>query len=845
MTSGFNRALCATTALATGLLLAGGAFAQSTGTAVVEELVITGGRGPLSQGGIVAVETPKSRSTITQEFISRQQPGATVLETINLLPAVNFTNNDPYGSAGGDLTLRGFDSQRIALLEDGMPLNDTGNYALYSNQQLDPELIARVDVNQGTTDVDSPTAAAAGGTINYISKTPSDVMGMRAEIGGGSDNFQRYYGTFETGRFGPWGTKAWLSATYTRNDLFRPKDSPIDAPGKIEKKQFNARIYQDLGHGDFVSLTAHYNENRNNFIRRINLSQYNMQGVTSANLPDTGWVYDATCTRPTPVAGTAQNEATTASGFTAACANYYNNNINPSNTGNIRGQSRFHLRDNLVLTVDPSFQYTLANGGGRTIMPENDLQLRAATDLNGDGDTLDRVLLYWPNTTNTRRYLVTSSLIWNFAKDQTFRVAYTYDYGRHRQTGDAGYFDQSGNAENVFGGKNGYGEKVLLSDGTDLRRRDRFSVAELNQYSAEYQGRWLDEKLLVNVGVRLPYFHRELNNYCYQRDTFNAFCTTQTPFVVAGTNDGAGAPFVVFPTSANAPAGSGVLTADQFAAFRAVYGATANPSVYFGQPRSFERNYHRALPNVGLRYELNDQMSVYASYAEVLSAPRTDDLYDRNAVSPKAELNHAYDIGWRYQTRTFMATLTGFYNKFENRIERQFDENAQIFFSVNVGEVQLKGFNGDIAWQPTEALNLYGSLSYVDSEIKNDFPNGAGGAILATKGKELYETPKWQAAGRLTYDLTDNLSIGVQGKYVGERWTNLTNTEKTPSYTLWDLDARYMVGAFGLKNTYLQLNIKNLFDERYLGDITTNTNGNGQFQPGYRRTFIVTLHAEI
>ena len=35
-----NRALCASTALATGLLIATGAFAQSTGSAVVEELVV-------------------------------------------------------------------------------------------------------------------------------------------------------------------------------------------------------------------------------------------------------------------------------------------------------------------------------------------------------------------------------------------------------------------------------------------------------------------------------------------------------------------------------------------------------------------------------------------------------------------------------------------------------------------------------------------------------------------------------------------------------------------------------------------------------------------------------------
>ena len=84
---------------------------------------------------------------LTQEFISRQTPGNSILDTINSLPGVSFQNNDPFGSAGGTLTIRGFDSSRIALTFDGVPLNDTGNYALYSNQQLDPELIEQVNVS--------------------------------------------------------------------------------------------------------------------------------------------------------------------------------------------------------------------------------------------------------------------------------------------------------------------------------------------------------------------------------------------------------------------------------------------------------------------------------------------------------------------------------------------------------------------------------------------------------------------------------------------------------------------------------------------------------------------------
>lgn len=829
----FSRALCATTALATGLLLASAAMAQSTGTAVVEELVVHGSTVKSQNGAIVAEEAPKARSSITQEFISTQTPGATVLDTINLLPGVNFTNNDAFGSAGGDLTLRGFDSQRVALLQDGVPLNDSGNYAIYPNQQLDSDLISRVDVNLGTTDVDSPTAAAAGGTINYVTRKPADDFGARLDLGFGSENFQRFYGVLETGKVGPWGTKAWFSVASARNDIF-------NAPGKIDKKQYNFRVWQDLGdNGDFVSLIGNYDENRNNFIRKVTLAQF-QQGISP--------IYDAACARPTPVNGTAQNEATTATGFTAICANYVGNNINPSNTGNLRGQSQFHLSDNLILTVDPSFQYVLANGGGRAVFSETDPQFGGATDLNGDGDTLDKVLLYWPNTTNTRRYSVNSSLIWKFADNQSLRAAYTYDYARHRQTGQATYFNQAGDPNDVFGGKDGYGQPVKLADGTILRRRDRESFASLNQFSIDYRGRFADEKLLINAGLRAPYFKRELNQHCYMQNTFNAYCTTQTPFVVTGTDDGSGTPFVVFPSANSSQAGTGstsLLTASQLAAFRAIYGATAVPSPYYGQPRTFKRSYDKVLPNVGVAYSLTDQQTIYASYAQTLSAPRTDDLYDRNVVKPQPETADAYDIGWRLTTPTIIASIDVWANDFHNRIERQFDEAAGIFYSVNVGDVKLKGVDGQIGWKPESYLSIYASGSYVESEIQSDFPNGSGGAILATKGKSLYETPKLQGAVRTDWDVTEWLSLGIQGKFVGKRWTNLTNTERAPGYSLWDADIRFKLDGIGMEKAYLQINVKNMFDEKYLGDITTNTNGTGQFQPGYPREVVATLHAEF
>jgi len=156
------------------------AFAQSTGSIDFEkEIIVTGTRsGTQEVAGISAPDTAKAKAVLTQENIERQNPGQTILDTINQIPGVSFQNNDAYGSSGGTLNIRGFSSDRVSLTFDGVPLNDSGNYAIYSNQQIDPELIEQVNVNLGITDVDSPTASAAGGTVNLRTKRPDRDFGV-------------------------------------------------------------------------------------------------------------------------------------------------------------------------------------------------------------------------------------------------------------------------------------------------------------------------------------------------------------------------------------------------------------------------------------------------------------------------------------------------------------------------------------------------------------------------------------------------------------------------------------------------------------------------------------------
>jgi iron complex outermembrane receptor protein len=831
-----SRVTVATLLAAPALVIAASqaAYAQSTGTVEAENLaeVIVTGRRVRSLAGVTDQTAAKSRVGVTGESLENYSPGQTFLDSLNQVPGLNFTNNDAYGSSGGNLRLRGFDGARVSLTFDGIPLNDTGNYAIYTNQQIDPELIEAVDVNLGTTDVDSPTASAVGGSINTRTRRPGKEMGGLVSVSGGEDSFRRVFGMFETGEMGSYGTRAYIAGSYARNDKFK-------GPGEIFKRQFNARIQQDLDNGNFVAASFHFNRNRNNFYRNATEAAFLTNGRQFDNL--------ATCTRLMGTAGVVDNE--NSSSLTggnenplnpSACTNYYNLRVNPSDTGNIRINSLWHLSDNLRLAVDPSFQYVLANGGGTQTLGEapsasgtgsEDRRVvgtsgRSAWDLNGDGDTLDTVRFYTPSNTNTKRYGVNASLIWDVSDNQRVRFAYTLDYGKHRQTGAFGYLDAYGNPENVFGGRQG--RKVATADGSYLRTRDRYSIAELNQVAAEYRGKFLDNRLVATLGIRAPFFKRELNQYCYSLDaTTNVLCTTQTPTTTLANGN-------------------------------VTFGASTRQYI---KPFSATAKFEEILPNVEVKYQLTNTQSIYASYAGGLSAPRTDNLYAVRRLpdgslaraNPDPEQTDSIDLGWRYSSDNAIAVVALWQSQYKNRIVSSFDPDLGFFIDRNVGDVDLKGLDLQAGWRVNDWMTVSANASYNDSELQNDLRASAT-ATLPTKGKKFVETPEYTYGARVDLRPIPNLTVGFEGKFVDERYTTDINDAKVGSYTLYHFNAGYDFEVSRLKGLRAQFVVYNLFDEEFFGNISSTTNAittagvtgsNPNLSLGAPRSISLTLQARF
>ena len=120
----------------------------------------------------------------------------------------------------------------------------------------------------------------------------------------------------------------------------------------------------------------------------------------------------------------------------------------------------------------------------------------------------------------------------------------------------------------------------------------------------------------------------------------------------------------------------------------------------------------------------------------------------------------------------------------------------------------------------------------------------AGTPTLArTKGRMVPETPEWTFGGRAMMELGP-VAVGLQGKYVDDRFATDVNDVKVKGYTLFDLDARLDLARVGLANTYLQLNVLNLFDKFYFGNISTqiDAGGNPGFSVGGPRTFIASVN---
>lgn len=245
------------------------------------------------------------------------------------------------------------------------------------------------------------------------------------------------------------------------------------------------------------------------------------------------------------------------------------------------------------------------------------------------------------------------------------------------------------------------------------------------------------------------------------------------------------------------------------------------------------------LPTAGILYTLDGGSEVFAGYtrnmaafvASTSSGPFSSSSqagfnYIRGDLKP--EMTNTFEAGYRFHNRDLQLSLTGYYVKFTNRllassISATVVGNQNVL--QNVGSVSSRGVEAAANWKFAPFWSVYGSWAYNDATY-DDNVRPLGGAVVATKGKQVVASPKHVGNLELNYD--DGMLWGqAMAHYRSKRYYSYLNDATLPGAVNVNLSAGYRFSSM----LDVQLNVMNLFDKRYIastgtaGFVTSDPNG--------------------
>lgn len=765
-----------------------------SGTALAEDTTAVGritveGEAP-GNGMLIQEDTPKARSSVTRAVMEQRSALNNPFQMLDLLPGINTFSFDASGLFGGSLRMRGFSGDQLGVTVDGVPVNDAGNFAVYPSELNDIENLQEIFVTQGSTDIDAPHIGAAGGNIGLVTSNPVDQARLRAQQTLGSNNARKTFVRADSGYLGDQRFKAFVSYSKAEVDKWKGE-------GGAEREHVDFKGVLNLAPGNSVTAGLLWNRMLNNNLRTLTLSEINTLGRNA----DFGTVPPQ---HLAGVPGVAQTERLPANG-------YYDLNLNPFENYIATVKGNFQLTPTLRLDVEPYYWYGYGTGGNQLrVLRESSVagatRLRGGIrDINGDGDTLDTVMVYSSGLTETRRPGITVRLGAQL-DNHKLTAGYWYEHSRHRRSQPAVRFDAGGNSADPW--LENPSQFILREDGSPYQGRDFLTVSTSRSLFLQDSIGLLNDRLSLQLGVRRSGIARDFTNIASE----GGAATYEVQQEYAKTLPSLGARFQV----------------------------DGAQQVFFNVAENF-----RAPPDAVYYGLING--GTYNNGA--LTG------YTVNSVNVTAETSTNWDVGYRYAGKDITLSGSLFYIDFKNRIATAYDPANAATTNYNVGDSTTKGLELEGAWRFQSQWSVYGSLTYTDSRIGESLRTGAS-TYEATAGKQFPDVPHWMAGAALQYR-SGPWSANLSAKYTGKRYSTLVNDEAIGGFTLVNFDAAYRLPSTAIfRNPALRFNVYNLFDTDYLylnalsgSSFTNRALGAGGAAPSYYvgapRTFGVMLASDF
>lgn len=774
-------------------------------------------------------ETPVAFTNVLPAKIENELAGRDLPMVLNSTPGVYATQQ---GGGDGDarINIRGFDQRNVAVMIDGIPVNDMENGWVYWSNWFGLDVSTRAIQVQRGLGRSKLAIPSVGGTLNILTK------GIDQKAGGTVKQFVNSDGKFQTtvgynsGMLkNGWGVNMALS--------YKQGDGYVDETWskgwfyffRIDKRAGNHLFTvtgmgapQEHGQRSYTKSIATFNKE---YAGSLSDDPNSEDYIDTTGLPDYGERYN-------PHWGYLERWKWNADGTDTihASREKFNEKVNYYH------KPQFSLKDlwsiNTRLTLSNIFYVSLGKGGG-TGMYES-----VGQDGNGQ---LDIQSVYNSNITknpfrnpdgkrsgNIVRSSINNHYWYGFLSTLhfTFNEKWTFSGGIDLRSYKGEHYRI---AYDMLGGEYYYDLKYGVSDHrtTNQRKEKNDKIGYWNDGLVRWGGLfWMAE---YKTGPWSVFLNISAANTSYKRiDYFGKkMIELEDTTLRAGIKQ----------------------VGDSFEKEQVEYNGKTYTmdSPEAKRPETDWESFLGYTFKGGVNYNIDPFNNVFFNTGYISKAPRFNNVYDNNNKlyrDIKNEKITAFELGYSLQTPKFAVNLNGYYTIWNNKpadnaTSIQIDGES---YKVNINGMAAlhKGIELDFAYKPIASLDIQGLFSLGDwrwtsaetAYIKDDNGNTVDEISFDAKNVHVGDAAQTQFGASVKYSIFKDLYIKMQYTHFANYYADFDplslqgddagrDSWVIPPYSLVHLNAGYFVKWMNL-GWKLNFNVKNLLDVDYISDATNN-----------------------
>lgn len=774
----------------------------------------------------IARKTPVAVSTVTPVFIEERLGTQEFPEILKTTPGIYATKK---GGAFGDseLRMRGFKSENVAVLVNGVPMNDMEWGGLYWSNWTGLSDVTRSTQTQRGLGASKVSAPSVGGSVNIVTKGADAEKGGTVSYAMGNDGYNKMLFSLSTG-MSKSGWALTLLGAKTWGD------------GYIQSTDFEAYNW-------FVNLTKRFNENHQLSLTAFGAPQWHNQRNNNNGLsikewqnvkqyvdnPDDVYKYN-------PSFGYRKNGVA------------YNQNQNKYNKPQISLNHQWQIDHKSSLSTVA--YVSIGRGYGSNGQANTEIGAARADWYAASKGTL-------------------SSKFRN--ADGTFAYDQMEELNEQSANGSLYAMSISKNYHNWYGLVSTYttkfGEYVDFYGGVDFRYYKGTHTNEISdlfggKFFVDYDSR-RNVKVANNAAAADPNFiHQKLTIGDVIYRDYDGYTVSEGAFAQAEYNKDKLSAFL-----------SGSLSNTSYWRYDRLYYDEAHA-------KSDKVNFMGFTAKGGANYNITDHHNIFANIGYISRAPFFSygaflQAQTSNATNPDAvnEKIFSVELGYGYRSKWLTANLNAYFTRWMDKTMTSGGDitnaNREVIdrYSINMQGVDARhmGVELDLVANPTRWLDINGMFSLGDwqwdSNATGYYYNSLGQPLKNIKSGEIASGIQASDHAKSVVNLKGvkvggsaqlTTALGAQVHFSGFRG-GLTYTWYARNYSDYDLDGSMLSpdgnvtvtqpwkipsgGQFDLNASYtfplgkckatLYGNVENVFNQRYIVDATDG--GTGKWENAY------------